>query len=71
MELITDRGDIAVIAGATRAYLAPAIEALPDLHPVKQFVLELCLYAHRHAEGELDGEPPEHLPGRAEQYVRE
>jgi hypothetical protein len=34
-------------------------------------VLELCLYAHRLAEGALDGEPAEYLPGRAEQYVRE
>jgi hypothetical protein len=71
MELITSRGDLVAVAGATRAHLAPEIAVLADEHPVKQFVFELCLYAHRLSRGALASEPPGYLPGRAEHYVRE
>jgi hypothetical protein len=67
MQLSTYRGDIVAVAGATRAYLAPNIEALEDHDPVKQFVRELCLYAHRLAQGALGEEPPRYLPARAQQ----
>jgi hypothetical protein len=60
------------VLGALRLPWHQAVQvALVSEHPVKQFVLELCLYAQRLAQGELCGEPPEYRSPRAERYVRE
>jgi hypothetical protein len=54
-ELIQYEGQIAAIATARRAYLAPEIERLPDGHPDKRFVACMVLYAMEVQRGQLPG----------------
>jgi hypothetical protein len=49
-----DRRLVAAV-GATRAYLVPEVEQLPEGDPTKRFVAFMCLYALDVAAGRLPG----------------
>ena len=67
MQLVLYDGRPAAVAGATRVWLAPGVDALPRGHPVARFVAAMCLYA-RDVREELV--PGPYSDARAELYAR-
>jgi len=67
VELISYNCAPAAVAGATRVWLAPAIDDLPRGHPLRRFVAAMCLYAHDVPGGLVPGP---YSDQRAELYAR-
>ena len=53
--LVRYEGRVVATVGATRAYLAPEIERLPDSDPLLRFVVMMCSYALDVGQGVLAG----------------
>ncbi len=58
MQLVLYDGRPAAVAGATRVWLAPEVDALPRGHPVARFVAAMCLYARDVHEELVPGPAP-------------
>ena len=54
-QLIRLEGEIVATVGATRFFLSPAIEALPEDDPIARLVTVMCAYALEVHAGELEG----------------
>ncbi len=67
MQLLSYNGAAVAVAGATRVWLAPAIDDLPCGDPLKRFVAAMCLYAHDLRRGLVPGP---YSDRRAELYAR-
>jgi hypothetical protein len=67
VELISYNCAPAAVAGATRVWLAPAIDDLPRGHPLRRFVAAMCMYAHDVRHGLVPGP---YTDQRAELYAR-
>ena len=61
------RGEVLGFAGATRFYLVPHIERLPEDHPLVRMACLMALFAKQIHDGELDGR---YTDARAELYAR-
>lgn len=61
------QGELLGFAGATRFYLVPHIERLPDDHPLVRMATVMALFADQIKRGELDGP---YSDERAELYAR-
>jgi hypothetical protein len=61
------RGEILGFAGATRFYLVPHIERLPNDHPLVRMACLMALFALQVRNGEVDGP---YTDDRAELYAR-
>ena len=67
MQLISYNGAAVAVAGATRVWLAPAIDDLPGGHRLRRFVAAMCLYAHDLHHALVPGP---YTDQRAELYAR-
>ncbi len=67
MQLISYNGAAVAVAGATRVWLAPAIDDLPRGHPLRRFVAAMCLCAY---DARHDLVPGPYTDQRAELYAR-
>ena len=67
MQLLSYDGAAVAVAGATRVWLAPAIDDLPCGDPLKRFVAAMCLYA---LDVRLELVPGPYTDQRAELYAR-
>ncbi len=67
MQLLSYDGAAVAVAGATRVWLAPAIDDLPCGDPLKRFVAAMCLYA---LDVRLELVPGPYSDQRAELYAR-
>jgi hypothetical protein len=65
--LITYRGTVVAVAGATRFHLAPWVETLGRRDPLRAIVALMCVFAERVHAGELRGP---YSDQRAELYAR-
>lgn len=65
--MIRYRGEVLGFAGATRFFLAPHIERLPEDHPLVRIACLMALFANQIREGEVPGP---YNDARAELYAR-
>ncbi len=66
-DLLEELFQVVGTVGATRVWLAPAIDDLPRGHPLRRFVAAMCMYAHDVRHGLVPGP---YTDRRAEIYAR-
>lgn len=66
-QLIRQHDTLVAVAGPTRYYLAPDLEALPRGDAQRQLVALMCAYAHAVSVGRVPGP---YSDTRAEEYAR-
>ena len=67
MRLVSYGDEVVAVAGTTRFYLAPQVEALGERDPLVAFVALMCAYADRVRSGRLPGP---YSDDRAELFAR-